>query len=104
MFNCDQCEKVYSRKDSLTRHKRTVHGDVPSGKRKYADEDEEESYPPLKRSNAVPDNWNPGNWNDEEEPLQRSDGVPVTTVSKRNLFSHQAPDLGSSVINTSILL
>ena len=99
MFHCDQCDKVFTRKDALNRHKISVHGNVPSGKRKYASEevdDDEEPYSPLKRSNAVPDNWNPGNWNEEEEEsLQRSDGVPVTTVSKRNLFSHQAPDLGS---------
>ena len=70
MFHCDQCDKVFTRKDTLNRHKISVHGNVPSGKRKYASEevdDDEEPYSPLKRSNAVPDNWNPGNWNEEEE-------------------------------------
>ena len=96
MFHCDQCGKSYKWRDSLTRHKKLAHGQTPSSKRKYAAEEvnDQESYSPLKRSNAVPENKNLGNWNEEEkESLQRSDDVPITTVNKRNLFSHQAPEL-----------
>ena len=50
----------------------------------------------CKRSNAVLENKNLGIWNEEEEKsLQRSDYVPITTVNKPNLFSHQVPELGS---------
>ena len=91
MFHCDQCDKSYKWRDSLTRHKKLAHCQTPSSKRKYAAEEvnDQEFYSPLKRSNAVPENLNPSNRNEEEEePLQRSDGVPVTTVCKRN---HQVP-------------
>ena len=87
MFDCDQCGKSYKWKDSLIRHKKTEHGQIPAKVRKFADKDDED-FEPLTRSNAVPDNWNPNE--EEPESLQRSDGIPVTTVSKRNLFSHQA--------------
>ena len=98
MLDCDQCEKTFSRKDSLTRHKISVHDVLSTKKQKYVDEDDRDSYPPLKRSNAIPDNWNPNEEEsgfEREESLQRSDAAPVTTVSKRNLFRHQVPELGS---------
>ena len=49
MFHCNQCDKVYLRKDSLARHKRIIYGNVPSVKRKHADDelDDEEPYSPL---------------------------------------------------------
>ena len=94
MFDCDQCGKSYKWKDSLTRHKKMEHGQITSRKRNHPDEEgDEDSYTPLKRSNAVPDNWNSNyqeNGFSQEESLKRSDAIPVTTVSKRNLFSHQA--------------
>ena len=69
MFHCDQCGKSYKWRDSQTRHKKLAHGQTPSIKRKYAAEevDDQESYSPLKRSNAVQENKNLGIWNEEEE-------------------------------------
>ena len=92
MYSCDKCSKLFSRKDSLTRHESTVHGVTSVGKRKYLDESESnEPYPPLERSNN--DGWKlkqvPGFA--REESLQRSDAVPDhNTVSRRNMFGHQA--------------
>ena len=69
MFDCDQCGKSYKWRDSLTRHKKLTHGQTPSSKRKYAavEMNDQESYSPLKRSNAVPENKNLGNLNEEEK-------------------------------------
>ena len=79
MFNCDQCEKIFSRKDILTRHKNSVHGNASSRKRKYTDEEgDEDFYTPLKRANAVPDNWNPNESESgfgREESLSREAGA-----------------------------
>ena len=85
------------RKDSLARHKIIVHNvstvvAPPTKKRKYLDgSDDEESYPPLERSDN--DSWklNQAPGFAREESLQRSDAVPdCNTVSRRNMFSHQA--------------
>ena len=88
-FICDHCGKGFTRSYTLKVHKLNKHRVAKNTKRNYVNEDDDEdSYSPLKRSNAVPDNWNP---NEEElESLQGSDAIPVTTVSNRNLFSHQA--------------
>ena len=70
------------------------HVQIASRKRNRPDEEgDKESYPPLERSNVLPDNWNSNHQEtgfSREESLKRSDAIPVTTVSKRNLFSHQA--------------
>ena len=91
-FICDHCGKGFTRRYTLKVHKLNKHRDAKNTKRTYEDDDDD-FYKPLKRSNAVPDNWNPNE--EEPESLQRSDGIPVTTVSKRNLFSHQALSLRS---------
>ena len=84
-------------KDSLARHKIIVHNDStvvapPTRKRKYLDvSDDEESYPPLERSDN--DGWKLNQAPDfaREESLQRSNALPDhNTVSRRNMFSHQA--------------
>ena len=94
MFDCDQCDKTYQWKDSLVSHNINIHASnaLLTKKRKYLDESESnEPYPPLERSNN--DGWKlkqvPGFA--REESLQRSDAVPDhNTVSRRNIFGHQA--------------
>ena len=68
-------------------------------KRNHAAVDyDEDFYTPLKRTSA-------GDWNPNDEPLQRSDGVPITTMIKRNFPSHQVPALSSLpfLIQSSVL-
>ena len=98
MFECDQCDKSYQWKDSLVRHKRTVHGDTATSlkKRKHLDVtngSSDDEYPPLERQNN--DGWK---LNQPQSPgfarhvsLQRSNAVPDHEVrwGKRNMFDEQ---------------
>ena len=87
MFQCDQCDKSYQWKDSLVRHKKTVHG--VASKRKSMDEQNVEDYPPLERSDGWKLNQSPGFVRDQ--PLERSNAVPdQNVVSKRNVFGYQS--------------
>ena len=91
-FKCDQCGQSFTRSYNLKVHKLNRHSNSKAMKRMYLDEDAAESYTPLERSNAVPDNWKPNV--DEpgfarKESLQRTDREPYTSVRKRNLFIHQ---------------
>ena len=92
-FKCDQCGQSFTRRYNLKVHKLNVHSNSKAMIRMYLDEDAEESYPPLERSNAVPDNWKPNVYKPglaREESLRRTNGEPDTSVSKRNPFRNHA--------------
>ena len=91
MYPCDQCSKVLTRKDSLARHKSTIHDVTLTRKRKDLDEENETEYPPLEQYNN--DGWKMNQTLEfgQEEPLQKSNAVPNhNIVSKDNMFDHQA--------------
>ena len=90
-FKCDICGNPYLRKDSLARHKRTVHGVAPSQKRKHLDDSDDEQYAPLERSDNVGWKFNQVPGFARDEPLQRSDAVPEHDVVRGpNNFGNQA--------------
>ena len=82
-FVCDKCGQSFTRKYALKVHQLNKHSKSKAMKRKYLDEEEEDSYPPLKRSNAVPDNWNP---NEEESGFGREESLQRSDVTKKVLI------------------
>ena len=78
MYECNECEKVYTRKDSLVRHKKAVHGK----KARYIEQSGND-YEPLVRQNAIT-TWPP------EDSLQRQNALPSPQhVSSRLTFEDQ---------------
>ena len=90
-FKCDECGKSFTRKYRLKVHKLYKHADANTLKRKHADADDEDFYTSLKKT--IPDDRNLSEAESgftKEESLQRHEGEPFTTVSKRNLLNRQA--------------
>ena len=86
-FKCDQCENVYSRKDSLTRHKISVHKDTTTNKRKYPDDDTQVSNSPSIKQLLDPiDNLNEQAFPSDDCSLKRRDS---TTDTEQSLFNDQ---------------
>ena len=85
-FKYDQCENVFSRKDSLTRHKISVHKNASTNKRKYPDDDAQVSNsPPIKQLLDHVDNLNEQAC-PSECSLKRRDS---TTDTEQSLFNDQ---------------
>ena len=89
MYKCNTCGQSFTRKYTLKQHKLKIH----ERKRKYLDEnnsDDDESYPPLERSDndAWKFNQTPGFAG--YESLIRSDAVPENDIVRGpNSFAHQ---------------
>ena len=87
MFDCDQCGKSYTWRDSLTRHKRSIHSNSSSKKRKYPNDNAQEPYQPLLKQASSQDKHNTESASVSDSSLQRED---ATNVSEQSLINDQA--------------
>ena len=86
MFDCDQCGKSYTWRDSLARHKRSIHSNSSSKKRKYPNDNAQEPYQPLIKQSSSQDKHNTESASVSDSSLQRED---ATNVSEQSLINDQ---------------
>ena len=87
MFDCDQCGKSYTWRDSLTRHKRSIHSNSSSKKRKYPNDNAQEPYQPLLKQASSQDKHNTESASVSDSSLHRE---VATNVSEQSLINDQA--------------